>query len=48
LGDAYLKQNRPGDALRTYRRALGLENANVQDLRKKIKGLESHTKEIGL
>jgi len=40
LGDAYLQQKRYQDALRIYRRALGLENANTPDLQKKIKQLE--------
>jgi tetratricopeptide (TPR) repeat protein len=44
LGDAYLKQNRTEDALRTYRRALTLENANIPELRKKIKNLEAGSK----
>jgi len=47
LGDAYLKSKRPGEALRTYRRALGLENANVQELRRKIKSLEPGNKDSG-
>ena len=47
LGDAYLKQKRPADALRTYRRALTLENANITELRKKIKNLESGAKGAG-
>ena len=44
LADAYLKAKRQADALRTYRRALTLENANIQELRKKIKNLETPTK----
>ncbi|MDD2901875.1 MAG: tetratricopeptide repeat protein [Syntrophales bacterium] len=48
LGDAYLKSKRFVEALRTYRRALGLENANIPELKKKIKSLESGIKESGL
>jgi tetratricopeptide (TPR) repeat protein len=48
LGDAYLKAKRSRDALRIYRRALGMENANLPELRRKIKRLESGAKESGL
>ena len=47
-GTPISNRNATEDALRTYRRALGLENANVPELRKKIKNLESGTKESGL
>ena len=40
LGDAYLKQKRYQDALRIYRRALGMENADLVELHKKIKQTE--------
>ncbi|HZE22249.1 MAG TPA: tetratricopeptide repeat protein, partial [Desulfobaccales bacterium] len=40
LGDAYSRQKRYRDALRIYRRALGLENANKPELQKKINHLE--------
>ena len=40
LGDAYSRQKRYQDALRTYRRALTLENSNPPELRQKIKQLE--------
>jgi tetratricopeptide (TPR) repeat protein len=40
LGDAYSGQKRYRDALRIYRRALGLENANKPELHKKINHLE--------
>jgi tetratricopeptide (TPR) repeat protein len=36
LGDAYLQQRRYRDALRMYRRALKMDNANLRDLRQKI------------
>jgi tetratricopeptide (TPR) repeat protein len=41
LGDAYFQNKRYRDALRTYRRALVLENANTPALRKKITQVES-------
>lgn len=41
LGDAYFQIKRYRDALRTYRRALVLENANAPALRKKINQVES-------
>jgi tetratricopeptide (TPR) repeat protein len=41
LGDAYFKQKRYRDALRIYRRALVLENANPTELRKKINQVET-------
>ena len=37
LGDAYLKKFRLRDALRLYKRALSLDNANILELQKKIK-----------
>jgi Tfp pilus assembly protein PilF len=40
LGDAYVKVKRYRDALRIYRRALELENANSSSLRQKIKQVE--------
>ena len=40
LGDAYNRAKRYRDALRIYRRALTLENANPQTLRQKIYNLE--------
>ncbi len=40
LGDAYFQQKRYRDALRTYRHALRLENANTAELHKKINHLE--------
>lgn len=40
LGDAYLKKFRFQDALRLYRLALSLPNANVKELRRKIQYLE--------
>ncbi len=40
LGDAYFQQRRYRDALRIYRRALDLENANPSELRKKINQIE--------
>ena len=40
LGDAYFKQKRYRDALRIYRQALTLENANTSTLRKKINQVE--------
>jgi tetratricopeptide (TPR) repeat protein len=40
LGDAYVKVKRYRDALRIYRRALELENANSSSLRKKIQQVE--------
>jgi tetratricopeptide (TPR) repeat protein len=40
LADAYVQQKRYREALRLYRKAEGLENANVNQLRKKIKKLE--------
>ena len=41
LGDAYFKLKRYRDALRIYRRALILENANSTELHKKINQVES-------
>jgi tetratricopeptide (TPR) repeat protein len=41
LGDAYFQNKRYRDALRIYRRALVLENANTSALRKKITQVES-------
>ena len=46
LGDAYFKMKRYRDALRTYRRALALENANTPALRKKITQAETLLKEV--
>ena len=40
LGDAYFQMKRYRDALRIYRRALELENANSSSLRKKIQQVE--------
>jgi tetratricopeptide (TPR) repeat protein len=40
LGDVYLKQRRPREALELYRRALNLENPDLPRLRKKIQDLE--------
>ncbi len=40
LGDAYFQQKRYRAALRIYRRALGLENANRTELHRKINHLE--------
>jgi tetratricopeptide (TPR) repeat protein len=40
LGDAYLQQKRYPEALRLFRQAEGLENADVNQLRQKIKKLE--------
>ena len=40
LGDAYFQMKRYRDALRIYRRALALENANTSTLRKKINQVE--------
>ena len=40
LGDAYFQMKRYRDALRIYRRALVLENANTSTLRKKINQVE--------
>jgi tetratricopeptide (TPR) repeat protein len=40
LGDAYFQMKRYRDALRIYRRGLGLENANTSILRKKINQVE--------
>jgi tetratricopeptide (TPR) repeat protein len=40
LGDAYFQQKRYREALRIYRRALALENANPSELQKKINQLE--------
>jgi tetratricopeptide (TPR) repeat protein len=40
LGDAYFQMKRYRDALRIYRQALGLENANTPSLRKKINQVE--------
>ncbi len=45
LGDAYFQQKRYRDALRIYRRALGMESANAPELRKKINNLETLMKE---
>jgi predicted negative regulator of RcsB-dependent stress response len=45
LGDAYLQQKRYREALRIYRRALSMENANPSELRKKINQLETLLKE---
>jgi tetratricopeptide (TPR) repeat protein len=41
LGDAYFQQKRYQEALRLYKRATSLENANVPELRKKIEKLEN-------
>jgi tetratricopeptide (TPR) repeat protein len=46
LGDAYVKLNRYHDALRMYRKALTLENPNVQRLRQKINAIELHIQHI--
>ncbi|MEJ2672705.1 MAG: tetratricopeptide repeat protein [Deltaproteobacteria bacterium] len=40
LGDAYLQQKRYRAALRMYRRALGMDNANLFQLHKKINQLQ--------
>jgi tetratricopeptide (TPR) repeat protein len=40
LGDAYLKKFRLRDALRLYKKALTLDNANIAELRRKIKYTE--------
>jgi tetratricopeptide (TPR) repeat protein len=40
LGDAYMQQKRYREALRLFRKAEGLENADVKQLRQKIKKLE--------
>lgn len=40
LGDVYVKQNRLHDALRIYRKALSLENADIRRLRQKIEAIE--------
>jgi tetratricopeptide (TPR) repeat protein len=40
LGDVYYKQNRLQDALRLYRKALELENAEIRRLRQKIEKIE--------
>lgn len=45
LGDAYFQQRRYRDALRIYRRALTLENANSTELHKKINQLETLLRE---
>jgi len=47
LGDAYFQMKRYRDALRVYRQALGLENANTPALRKKINRVESIIKGPG-
>ena len=47
LGDAYAQQKRYQEALRLYRKAEGLENANVNELRKKMKKLEQLLKGPG-
>jgi Tfp pilus assembly protein PilF len=41
LGDAYFQVKRHRDALRLYRRALLLDNANTPSLRKKINQVEN-------
>jgi tetratricopeptide (TPR) repeat protein len=48
LGDAYFQQKRYHDALRLYRRAQGLENADQAELRKKIKKIEQLLREPAL
>ncbi len=45
LGDAYFQQKRYRDALRIYRRALVMENANKSELNKKINQLEAILRE---
>jgi tetratricopeptide (TPR) repeat protein len=45
LGDAYSQQKRYREALRIYRRALSMDNANPSELRKKINQLEILLKE---
>jgi tetratricopeptide (TPR) repeat protein len=45
LADAYVQQKRYREALRLYRRALDLENANLASLRKKITKLETLLRE---
>jgi tetratricopeptide (TPR) repeat protein len=45
LGDAYFQQKRYRDALRIYRRALVMENANKSELNKKINQLETLLRE---
>jgi tetratricopeptide (TPR) repeat protein len=47
LGDAYAQQKRYREALKLYRKAEGLENANVNELRKKTKQLEQLLKRPG-
>jgi tetratricopeptide (TPR) repeat protein len=44
LGDAYFQMKRYRDALRIYRRALTLDNANTSSLRKKITQTEPFIK----
>jgi tetratricopeptide (TPR) repeat protein len=46
LGDAYFQMKRYRDALRIYRRALELENANIAALRKKINEAEIFLKRL--
>jgi tetratricopeptide (TPR) repeat protein len=48
LGDAYFQQKRYRDALRIYRRALDMENANPSELRKKINQIEIFLRERAL
>jgi Tfp pilus assembly protein PilF len=48
LGDAYFQQRRYRDALRIYRQALGMENANPSELRKKINQMETLLRERAL
>jgi predicted negative regulator of RcsB-dependent stress response len=45
LGDAYFQMKRHRDALRLYRRALVMENANTSTLRKKINQVEIFLRE---
>ena len=45
LGDAYFQLKRYPDALRLYRQALGLENNNPPELRKKIQQLDQLLRE---
>lgn len=48
LGDAYMQQKRYREALRLYRKAAGLENADTNQLRKKIKKLEELQQRQGI
>ena len=48
LADTYFQQKRYKEALRTYRRAQDLENANHPELRKKIQKIEIILREMSL